>query len=281
VLGLPNLPVSSMDRKPKFNHVLAERLESPSSQMKSNLEIVMEKTDSEAGGAFSSTIKDSAAITSSVDQSEYYKAQTPALFSHRRAYMSKSVSNRNSLYGNLRMSLHSSLVTLKKNVSCNPPPPPPKPTRRDLSEMKISKQGSSDSWSLVDSFSAGSFPTHTSSFHRSIKRKQRGPIVSNQNKMFKETMKKRKSKTWTDRSMLSHILTFIFLLFVFFSAVFIALFEVSLGLYSERVNQEISRVMTSESKMYIGEVMKSMASQQDTFRATQKDLMEGQAGMLD
>ena len=71
----------------------------------------------------------------------------------------------------------------------------------------------------------------------------------------------KRSLTWTDRSMIAHILTYIVILFSAYAAVFLVLLNKSTDLYSERLNFIMKESFRSEKAYHISGVLNPTITQ--------------------
>lgn len=70
-------------------------------------------------------------------------------------------------------------------------------------------------------------------------------------------VKEKRSLTWTDRSMISHISLYITLLFGIYAAVFLVMLSNSSHYYSERINAIMKESFRSEKAYHISGILNS------------------------
>ena len=94
-----------------------------------------------------------------------------------------------------------------------------------------------------------------------IKRKVRTKKTEAREKLVKE----KRSLTWTDRSMISHISLYITLLFGIYAAVFLVMLSNSSHYYSERINAIMKESFRSEKAYHISGILNSTITQAKSY----------------
>lgn len=97
-----------------------------------------------------------------------------------------------------------------------------------------------------------------------IKRRQSNTRKEFQKRKALNVVSKR-SKKWTDRSMIFHILTYIFIIFAIYAVVFITLLYQSSLQYESSINQEMEKSMRSEAARMSYSIIDSVKYQMTLF----------------
>lgn len=88
--------------------------------------------------------------------------------------------------------------------------------------------------------------------------------------------KAKRNLTWTDRSMISHILLYIIVLFGIYAAVFLIMLSNSADLYSERINIIMKESFRSEKAYHISGILNSTITQAKSYFDLQAQLIQKQ-----
>jgi hypothetical protein len=97
-----------------------------------------------------------------------------------------------------------------------------------------------------------------------IKRKVRTTKTKNTEGREKLVKEKRRL-TWTDRSMISHILLYITLLFGIYAAVFLVMLSNSTDYYSERINAIMKDSFRTEKAYHVSGILNSTITQAKSY----------------